>query len=149
MKHFAVQATNNSTADDIREEMAQMRTNLGLVFKNVSGGAKKMNVMNYLTKPPPPAYEYYYDDDVYELMIIREVSDQTPKVPIKIIIANVKETKNETMVITITRVNMSKMGITIAKATLTRITIVIGINEVDHIFQLKIRKLPLGTMELV
>ena len=36
---FTVHSTNNSSADDIREELAQMRAKLGLVLKHVSGGA--------------------------------------------------------------------------------------------------------------
>ena len=37
---FAVQVSHNPTADEIREEMAQMRTELGLVFKHVTGGVE-------------------------------------------------------------------------------------------------------------
>ena len=34
---FAVQSTHKPTTDEIREEMAQMRTELGLVLKHVMG----------------------------------------------------------------------------------------------------------------
>ena len=50
---FVVQSTHNPATDDIREEMAQMRTELGLVLKHVTGGAEKINAVNYLAKPPP------------------------------------------------------------------------------------------------
>ena len=49
-----MQSTNNPATDEIREEMAQMRTKLGLVLKHVTRGAEKMNAVNYLDKPPPP-----------------------------------------------------------------------------------------------
>ena len=55
---FPVQATNNSTTNEIREEIKQMRNELGLVFEHVGGGTKKVNVMNYLEKPPPLDDEY-------------------------------------------------------------------------------------------
>ena len=35
---FAVQSSQNSVTDDVREEMAQMRTELGLVLKHVARG---------------------------------------------------------------------------------------------------------------
>ena len=38
---FAVQASHNPAADEICEEMAQMRTELGLVLKHITGVRKK------------------------------------------------------------------------------------------------------------
>ena len=45
---FAVQSTHNPATDEIREEMAQMRTELGLVLKEIIGGADKINVTTCL-----------------------------------------------------------------------------------------------------
>ena len=63
--NFVVQSSHNPVADEIREEMAQMRTELGLVLKHVAGGTEKLNAVNYLSKPPPPNDEYYYEEDSY------------------------------------------------------------------------------------
>ena len=64
---FAVQSTHYPATDEIREEMAQMRTELGLVLKHVTGGPGKINDVNYLSKPPPPNDECYYEEDSYEV----------------------------------------------------------------------------------
>ena len=45
-----MQSTHNQATDEIREEMAQMRTELGLVLKHVTGGPGKINDVNYLSK---------------------------------------------------------------------------------------------------
>ena len=42
-----------------------MRTELGLVLKHVTGGAEKINSVNYLSKPPPPNDECYYVENSY------------------------------------------------------------------------------------
>ena len=62
-----MQSTHNPAIDEIREEMAQMRTDLGLVLKHITGGAEKINAVNYLPKPPPPNDECYYAEDSYAL----------------------------------------------------------------------------------
>ena len=51
---FDVQSTHNPATDEIREEMSQMRIEFGLVLKHITGGAEKINVVNYLSTPPPP-----------------------------------------------------------------------------------------------
>ena len=38
---FAVHSTHNLATDEIREEMAQMRTELGLVLKHITGVRKR------------------------------------------------------------------------------------------------------------
>ena len=43
---FALQSAHNSITDDLREEMAQIRTEFGIVLKHVVGGAKKVNAVN-------------------------------------------------------------------------------------------------------
>ena len=60
-----LQATNNPSADEMCEEFAKLGAEFGLVLKCVSGGAEKVNVVNYLTKPPPPVGENYYEEDTY------------------------------------------------------------------------------------
>ena len=43
---FEVKARHYSATYEIREEMTQMRAELGLVLKHVTGGTKKVNVVN-------------------------------------------------------------------------------------------------------
>ena len=62
---FTMQSTHNPAIDEIREEMAQMRTELGLVLKHVSWDAEKINAVKYLAKTPPPNDECYYAEDSY------------------------------------------------------------------------------------
>ena len=52
-KTFAVQASHNPSANEIHEEMSQMRIDLWFVLKQVTGGAEKVNAVNYFAKPPP------------------------------------------------------------------------------------------------
>ena len=60
-----MQYTHNPATDDIREEMDQIRTELGLVLKYVTRGEENINAVNYLAKPPPPNDECYYTEDTY------------------------------------------------------------------------------------
>ena len=62
---FAVKSIHNPTTYKIREEMTQMRTELGFVLKHITRGAEKINAVNYLSKPPAPNYECYYAEDSY------------------------------------------------------------------------------------
>lgn len=50
--------------NDIREDISQIRTELGLVLKHVSIGPKNINAVNYLTRTsPPPIEDFYYEED--------------------------------------------------------------------------------------
>ena len=60
-----MQSTHNPSTDEIREEMAQMRTELGLVLKHITRGAEKINAVNYLSTPPPPNEECCYMENSY------------------------------------------------------------------------------------
>ena len=74
---FAVQASHNLAGDEIREEMTQMRTELGFVLKHITGGSKKVNAVNYYAKPPLSIDEYFYEEDSYA------VNEQTGMFPAK------------------------------------------------------------------
>ena len=74
---MAVQSTHNPTTYEIHEEMARMRTELGLVLKHITGGVEKINAVNYLSKSPPPNDECYYAEDSYA------VNEQTGGFPTK------------------------------------------------------------------
>ena len=102
-----MQSTYNLATDEICEEMAQMRTELGLVLKHITGGAEKINAVNYLLKPLPQNDECYYKEDSYAVNEQPGVSDRVPKAQIKIIGAKVKGTKVKTMVTITVSVIMS------------------------------------------
>ena len=75
-----------------------MRTEFGLVLKHVTGGAEKINAVNYLSKPPPQNDECYYEEDSYAVNEQMGVFDQAPKAHINIIGTKVKGTKVESIV---------------------------------------------------
>uniref|UniRef100_M1DV75 Integrase core domain containing protein n=1 Tax=Solanum tuberosum TaxID=4113 RepID=M1DV75_SOLTU len=109
---FVVHNTTDNSADDIREEMAQIRTEFGLVLKHVSGGAKKVSAVNYVTRTLPPVEECYYEEDAYVVNDQTGVSDQMPKDPTRKISAKVKETKVGTMEITTEKITISCVKLT-------------------------------------
>ena len=49
-----MQSSHYLATNEIREEMAQMRIELGFVLIHVTGGAENINAINNLSKPPPP-----------------------------------------------------------------------------------------------
>ena len=144
-----VQFTHNPATDDIREKMAQMRTELGLVLKHVTGGAEKINAVNYLAKPPPPNDECYYEEDTYAL------NDQIGGFQPSAQGSNQDNwrqgqgTKVETMVTTILRVIMSEMETTTTTTTLTGVTMLMKTTGMGPMSLLKIVKLLLGMVEIV
>ena len=92
---FVVQSTHNPATYEIREEMAKMKTELGLVLKHVTGGAEKINAVNYLLKPPLQMMSVIMTRIPMLYMSRRGVSDQVPKALIRRIGANVKEQRSE------------------------------------------------------
>ena len=65
MKHLRTATHSQPSHIEIREEMAQMRTKLGLVLKRITRDVEKINVVNYLSKRPPLNDECYYAEDFY------------------------------------------------------------------------------------
>lgn len=55
---FSDEATTNKSTNKIPQEMEQQRTKLRLELKHVSGGAEKVNIVNYFTRTLPPVEEY-------------------------------------------------------------------------------------------
>ena len=47
----------------VREDEAQMRIELGMGLKHITGCVEKVNVVNYLSKISPPNDGYYYEED--------------------------------------------------------------------------------------
>ena len=60
-----MQGSHNRVADDIREGMSQMSTELGLVLKHIIGVAEKVTAVKYFAIPQTPIDEYYYEEDSY------------------------------------------------------------------------------------
>ena len=56
---YSVQSAHNQSTNEIREEIDQMRTKLGLVFKHIIRSAEKVNVLNYFSNHQPPTDQYY------------------------------------------------------------------------------------------
>ena len=118
-KNFAVQSAHNLVADDLLEEMDQMITELGLLLKHVTGGAEKLNAVNYLSKPPPTMMNAIMRRIPMQEMCRRGVSDGVPKAQIRIIGAKVKGTKVGSMVTITVSVIMFDKDITTATKTST------------------------------
>ena len=60
-----MQSAHKLATDEIREEMAQMRTDLRFVLKHVTSCAETVNAVNYFYKTRPRTDEYYYKEDCY------------------------------------------------------------------------------------
>ena len=144
-----MQSTHNPATDEIREEMAQMRTKVGLVLKHITGGAEKINAVNYLSKPPPPNDECYYPEVSYAVNEQTGVSNRVSKALIRRIGTKVKGTKVGTMVNITVRVIMSEIETTTATTTLTGVTVLIEMTGMCPISLLKIVKLLLGMVDMV
>ena len=105
--------------------MSQMRNKLWLVLKHVSGGAKKINAVNYMSKPLPPNDECYYADDSYE------VNEKTGGFRPSAQVSNQENWRHGqgnhvgTIVTTTMRVIMYEMETTTATTTSTGVTMVI------------------------
>ena len=112
-----MQSAHNPATEEICEEMAQMRTELGLVLKNFIGVAEKVNAVNYLSKQPPPSDKYYHEEDSYALNEQMGFFYQMPKAPIRIIGSKVREIEVRTMEIITKRVTMFDMAITTTTTT--------------------------------
>ena len=106
---FAVQSTHNPATDQICEEMAQIRTDVGLVLKHIIGGEDKINPVNYLSKPPPPNDECYYAEDSYTVNNKTGGFRLSAQAHIKIISSKVKGTKFGSIVTITIRVIMFEL----------------------------------------
>ena len=71
-----MQCTHNPATDEIRDEMAHMRTELGLVLKDITGGEEKINAVNYLPKPPPPEDSYVVNEQTGGFRLSAQGSNQ-------------------------------------------------------------------------
>ena len=144
-----MQSTHNPATDEIREEMAQMRTELGLVLKHFTGGAEKINAVNYLSKPPARNDECYYEEDSYAVNEQMRGFRPSALYVIRRISVKVQGTKVRTMVTTTVRVIMSEMETIVTTTTSTGVAMVTGTAGMDPMFLLKIVKLLLGMVEVV
>ena len=129
--------------------MTQMRTELQLVLKHITGGAEKINAVNYLSKPPPPNDDCYFKENFYAVNEQKGGFDRVPKAQIRKIGAKVKETKVGYMVTITVRFIMSEMEIKTATTASTRVTPVVEMIGMSPMSLLKIVKLLLGMVEIV
>ena len=92
-----------------------------MVLKHVTGGAEKINAVNYLAKPPLTSDECYYAEDTYALNEqmggFRPSAQGSNK-------DNWRQGKVGTMVTTTVRVIISEMETTTATTTSTGVTTV-------------------------
>uniref|UniRef100_M1DKL1 Integrase core domain containing protein n=1 Tax=Solanum tuberosum TaxID=4113 RepID=M1DKL1_SOLTU len=130
----------------MRQKVAQLRTDVGLVLKHLVLGAEKFNAVNYQNRAPPRD-DYGYEEDAYYVHDQTEVSEPTLKLLIIILGVKVKGIKVETIIeriISINKANTIATTTTIGTETTIEITTTIEIGTMTKI-GVKIEKAQKGT----